>query len=170
MLHEFNGEYNQRLGELIKRLLRLREERLAEASEQDSSHQEAYQEATADSASLKKEYEENIKEPPIELTKEDREEIKKLYRQAASRLCHPDTVEDSKKQQAEGIFKALGSAYEKGDKEAVKKILEALQSGEIFAANSDVINNKKLLKKKIETLKAEVVSLKTEIEKIENRK
>jgi hypothetical protein len=166
MLHEFSGEYNKRLGELIKRLLQLREEYLAKASEKDSAHRYAYQEAKADSASFDKEYEENIKAPPLELTKEDREEIKKFYRQA-SRLCHPDTVEDSKKQQAEEIFKALGSAYEKGDKEAVKKILEALESGESFAVNSDVINDKNLLKKKIETLKAEVASLKAEIDVIE---
>lgn len=80
------------------------------------------------------------------------------------------TVEENQKQRAEEIFKALSTAYQKGDLEAVKKILEDLQSGESFAVSSDIINDKELLSKKVTSLKAQAASLKAEIEEIESDK
>ncbi len=169
MINEFNEEYNRRLGDLIKKLIKLRNERLIKPSTLDASHKNAHEGTTGNSESFEKEHKEFILDPLAKLSKQDREEIKKNYRRAG-RLCHPDTVDESKKQQAEKIFKSLSTAYKNGDKIAVKGILESLQSGECFASYSDIINDKILLQKKIKNLKKEIVRLEVEIERIRSDK
>ena len=171
MIHTFNEECNRRLGELIKKLVKLREERLFmfEPKSPDSSNDDAYEKSTNASESFGKQHEEIFREPLAGLTAKDRAEIRKNYRQAG-RLCHPDTVGEGKKKKAEEIFKTLSTAYAKGDQEAVKKILEALQNGECLASNFEVMNDKALLKKKIDSLKTEKVHIENELERIEKDK
>jgi hypothetical protein len=168
MIHAFNEECDRRLGELIKKLMELREARLFKPKPPDGPHNASYEKSTDDSESFGKKKKEIIREPLSELTEKDREEIKKYYRQAGL-LCHPDIVDESKKKKAEEIFKTLSAAYAKGDKEAVKKMLEALRSGECLASNSEVINDKALLEKKIKNLKTEKERILNELEKIKNK-
>lgn len=169
MINAFNEECNRKLGELIKKIVKLREERLFmfEPKSPDSSNDDAYGKSTNASESFGKQHEEIFREPIVELSARDRAEIRKNYR-LAGRLCHPDTVGEGKKKKAEEIFKSLSTAYAKGEKEVVKKILEALQSGECLASNFEVMNDKALLKKKIEKFKAKKVRIENELGKIEN--
>ncbi|MGD9947229.1 MAG: DnaJ domain-containing protein, partial [Desulfobulbus sp.] len=171
MIHAFNEECDRRLGELIKKLVKLREERLFMFKPKlpDSSNDDTYEKSKNASESFRKQHKEIFREPIAELSAKDRAEIRKNYRQAG-RLCHPDTVGDGKKKKAEEVFKTLSTAYAKGDKEAVKKILKALQSGECLASNFEVINDKALLKKKIENSKAKKKRLENELKNIKTDK
>ena len=84
MIHTFNEECNRRLGELIKKLVKLREERLFmfEPKSPDSSNDDAYEKSTNASESFGKQHEEIFREPLAGLTAKDRAEIRKNYRQA----------------------------------------------------------------------------------------
>ena len=116
-IQAFNEEFERRLGNLVRKLAKLRDERLSKPHVQDGSSQYVHEEATGES--FKKEHKEPVQEPLSMLSEQDREEIKKNYRQAGL-LCHPDTVDESKKQSAEEIFKSLSSAYRNGDNKSVK--------------------------------------------------
>lgn len=168
-INAFNEEHNKRLGGIIKELNKLREERVFKPLAHDNSHKDAHKDTKDNSESFKREDKELVRELLAKLSEQDREEIKKIYRQAG-RLCHPDVVEESKKQQAKKIFQSLSTEYKKGNMTAVKKIFESLQSGECFADYSDVINDKVLLGRKINNLKEAIIRLEVEIEKVKNEK
>lgn len=169
MISAFNEEHNKRLGGLINELNKLREERVFKPLAHDDFHKDAHNDTKGNSKSFKREDKELVLEPQAKLSEQDREEIKKIYRQAG-RLCHPDVVEESKKQQAKEIFQLLSMEYKNGNMTAVKKILESLQSGEYFVNYSDVINDKVLLGRKINNLKEAIIRLEVEIEKIKKEK
>ena len=66
----------------------------------------------------------------IEITEEQKQELKAYYRKA-SKLCHPDVVAEEFKKQAEQIFKDLKDAYDSNDLQKVKEILSNLEKGHI---------------------------------------
>src|SRR5690606_28382158 len=101
----------------------------------------------------------------FKLTKEERVEIKKLYRQA-SKLCHPDIVPEKFRVEAEEIFKRLIKAYEENDLEKVKEIFYALQNGEYNLTKSDTINEKTLLKIEISKLRNILLEIDRKIDEL----
>ena len=127
---------------------------------------EEYQEAKEDSETFEKEYSEVIAEDSYELDKEQEQELKTAYRKA-SRLCHPDIVDDGLKDQAHNMMTELNLARKKKDLQRVKEILYALQSGDGFDVASDTLQDKDLLKSKIANTKAKIDALAVEINKLE---
>lgn len=103
----------------------------------------------------------------IKLNDDEKVEIKKLYKKAA-RLCHPDIVSDELKEKAHEIMQTLNDAYSKKDITKVKEILQKLETGTIFELSSDRIENKEILKAKIEEFKKTIQELKNEIEEIKS--
>ncbi len=88
----------------------------------------------------------------IKLNDDEKVEIKKLYKKAA-RLCHPDIVSDELKEKAHEIMQALNDAYSKKDITKVKEILLKLETGTSFEVSSNSIEDKEILKAKIEEFK-----------------
>lgn len=172
-IRAFNQEYQRRLGDLVRKLVEIRQELFVKLNppgpENPSGNEKekARGQSGTDSESFHKKQKESIREPLLELSEQDREELKKYYRQAG-RLCHPDIVDEDKKQQAGEIFKELNAAYTKADKAAVQRILSGLQNGEYLAGSPDVINNKALLEKRIHKLKEEQARHEGELERIRN--
>jgi len=168
-IHAFNQEYQRRLGDLIKKLAEIRQELFVKLNPPapEGPRQDTRERSTNDSERFRKKAELLPREPLLELSEQEREEIKKEYRQAG-RLCHPDIVDEDKKEQAGEIFKELSAAYQKADRVAVKRILTALQSGEYLAGSSDPINDKLLLEKRIKKLKEEQVRHEEELNRIRN--
>ncbi len=166
ILNEFNYEYNKRLGGLIREILRIRREKLEKALESDESLKEEYEKAKEEEASFEYEFKEVIESETKELNEDEKELLKSLYRQA-SKLCHPDKVEESQRERATKIFQSLNDAYQKNDIDKVREILEAIESGESFSDASDKITNKELLIKRINSIKNEIATLKAEISEIE---
>ena len=136
--------------------LELQEEELENAKEfiEDESIEEEYEEVKAQFEEYGDEYEQ-IKESQkntIILSEDEKAQLKQLYRKAA-RLCHPDIVPDELKDQAHKLMQQLNDAYAKQDIKEVQKILASLESGSGFELTSDSINDKELLKAKIEEYK-----------------
>lgn len=170
-IRAFNQEYQRRLGDLVRKLEDIRQQFFVKLNppgpEIPPKSKKTRGGSKEDSEWFTNKEKESLREPLLELSEKDREEIKKDYRQAG-RLCHPDIVDEDKKRQAGEIFKELNAAYKKADKLAVKRILAGLQNGEYFAGSSDVISNKALLERKIRLLKEEQIRHEGELERIRN--
>ena len=93
-----------------------------------------------------------------ELSKEKQIKLKNLYRRA-SRLCHPDKVAEIDKIRAQQVFVELTETYQRNDIKALKKILQYLKNGDIFADRATTISEK-------DALKREIIHLRQQIEKI----
>jgi len=171
-----NDELYEKIKETIKNLKSQKEklneqkqtyQQAEEEIKKDEEYQE-YEETKEQYKEFHNEYEEAQKAEKNSklLNKEDEKLLKKLWKKA-SRLCHPDIVADKLKGQATKIIQQLNDAYSKKDLEAVKNILANLENGIAFELNSDVVNDKKILKAKIQEMKQKIENLQEEIEDIQ---
>jgi len=162
LIHDFEVRHSQELGELILKILRLRREKLKEEAKKDETKKKDYTEAEKDFKEYNQTYEATKDEHILELTEEQRRDIKTAYRKA-SKLCHPDVVMDEHKAEAEKMFKDLKDAYDKNDLQKVNELLNCLEKG-IFQNKSEKTDEKKKLKNIIERLRIK----RNEIEKTVN--
>ena len=128
-----------------------------------------YEEAKTSYEEFHYEYE-NIKEKQsdrLELKDEDIKELKIMWKKAC-RLCHPDIVTDELKVKANEIMQSLNDAYSRRDINKVKQILLNLENGLVFEVSSDKIDNKEILKSKIEEFKQNIIDIQEEIENIKS--
>ena len=144
LIHEFNVRHNQELGQLIIELLQLRKEQSKGTPQQE--------EAEKDYEEFNTNYEADKKETIALLTDEEQRELKDNYRKA-SKLCHPDLVNDDQKDAAHKIFVELNEAYQKNDFNRVKEILETLKHGRAFVSKADIANEKQVLLQELERLR-----------------
>ena len=156
--------------ETLQEELAKQEEDIKKAKEEldDDPLYDEYEEAKTDYEEFQESYE-NIKEKhkeSFELSKEELQELKILWKKA-SRLCHPDIVTDELKEQANKIMQQLNEAYSKKDIKAVERIYTSLKNGTIFELSSDKIDDKGILKAKIEELKLTIAETKQELEAIQ---
>ena len=177
-INEFNVEYHLHLGELIHKILLIKEEKLLaslkkmeedyETSTQEYSElMEVYTEFKRDSQEFNEENKEIISEDRKELDEEEKKELKKLFRRA-SKLCHPDLVSDDLREKATEIMKELNDAYSKRDINKVRDILSSLESGNDFKVFSDTIEDKGLLKSKIVEIKEMLKQREEELQEIKD--
>lgn len=159
LIHEFNVRHNQELGQLIIKILQFRKERSKGTSE--------YQEAEKDYNDYYYNYSNSKDEKIPELTDEQKKILKEKYRKA-SKLCHPDIVDQDQQEAAHKIFIDLREAYERNDLIKVSEILEYLKTGKAFLSKSDITNEKSILIKEIERLRSRLNELKEEIIAIRN--
>ena len=131
---------------------------------EDDLEDEEFEKIKDDYEEFSGEYE-HIKEESedrYEISEDEKQELKKLYRKA-SRLCHPDIVVDELKKQAHKIMQTLNAAYSNKDLKTVHKILDNLENGIAFDVASDKIDDKKILKAKINELREKIDSINEEI-------
>lgn len=128
-----------------------------------------YEEAKTSYEEFNYEYE-NIKEKQsdrLELKDEDIKELKIMWKKAC-RLCHPDIVTDELKEKANEIMQSLNDAYSRRDINKVKQILLNLENGLVFEVSSDKIDNKEILKSKIEEFRQSIIDIQEEIENLKS--
>ena len=159
LIHEFDVRHNQELGELIIKILQHRKEQSKGTPQQEETEKD-YEEFYSN-------YETTKQESIAILNEDEQKELKDKYRKA-SKLCHPDVVEDSQSEAAHKIFTELTAAYEKNDLQRVAEILENLQNGKAFTSKADTANEKKTLIAEIERLRqylkalaAAIITIKT---------
>jgi hypothetical protein len=142
LIYSFEIRHNQELGELILKILENRREKLKAEAEEDSSKQDDYEEAEKDYSDFQNNFNETIGEKIFEISDEERIELKTNFRKA-SKLCHPDTVNEENKKEAERIFNDLKIAYDHNDLEKVNEILNNLEKG-YFTPSSDTDEKEQL--------------------------
>lgn len=165
IVNEFNNEYNRRLGALIEEILKIKKEILEEQSKEDPSLKNDYEESRNDYENFKKQNKELSDKKIYNISEDDKNILKKLYKEAA-KLCHPDIVESNRKNEAERIFKELNDSYSSNDIGKVKTILDKLKRNLIFDFDSNKLNSTELLRNKISDLKEKIELVKLEINNI----
>jgi len=167
-IENFNNQYNLYLGEIIEKVLKIKEEFYYKQF-QNSQNEDDYQEYEQ----IKESYEEfhNNYEDIVEkeknkgtISNDDLKELKKIFRQTV-KLCHPDIVEEHLKSKANTIMQELNSAYARLDIDGIRKIFDKLENGLEFVKN-EKIDNKDSLIKKIDKLKIAIKDEEKEIEDI----
>ena len=151
-INQFEIRYKLELGELILKILQYQSEAAKNRINRD--------EAKRDYDSFNESFKKAKIQLPSPLTHEQQNELKSIYRKA-TKICHPDMVEDDLKGKAQKIFVDLKNAYENNDLSRVIEILELLEGGEIGdlqSHNIDSIENLTLQVKKLENLLASLVN------------
>ena len=149
-IHEFSVRHNQELGDLILKILQHRKQQYKDTPQQEETEKD-YEEFYND-------YQTTKDEKLSTLTESEQKKIKKKYRKA-SKLCHPDVVDEEQKEMAHKIFMELNEAYEKNDLKRVEEILETLQQGKAFTSKADTSNEKLALQMEIERLRQRLQEL-----------
>jgi hypothetical protein len=154
IIHEFSVRHNKELGELILKILQYRKEQHKDTPQE--------QEAEKDYEDFYTNYESTKDEQIASLTEDEQKELKEKYRRA-SKLCHPDVVDEEQNEEAHKIFTELNTAYERNDLQRVSEILENLRQGKTFTSKSDITNEKVSLQAELERLRILLNELTKEI-------
>ncbi len=175
-IREFNIEYYLHLGPILNEILKLEEMlmqiKLDKMKAANETFEDGYKELNVEYEELKQdhenfnaEYEEITSEDRVELDVEEKEDLKKLFRKA-SKLCHPDIVSTEHKEKATEIMKELNNAYSCRDIERVKEILYSLENSSEFRVFSDTVEDKDLLKSKIQNIRSKIEELDQEVQEL----
>lgn len=157
-INAFNSEYMRRLGGLIEEILRRRADLSDDAAEQQAAQQD-YEE-------FQRSHQQQLHDAPQSLTPAEQQQLKSAYRKA-SRLCHPDKLDDAFKAEGETFFKALNEAYRRQDIQRVSEILHTLETGATLSAASDSLNDKAALQAKIAALRNTLARLEADIQRLQ---
>lgn len=128
IVRNYTHQFNQHLGSLLEDILRMKREHAEQHRTENEFAEEEYQQAKQREEQFTQERITNAKEGYIELDEEQKDELKKLYREAIIK-CHPDKVSEALQEQASELTKQLNDAYKKQDIETVKQILADLNNG-----------------------------------------
>ncbi len=175
-MDEFDDAYDEVYEKLqdIKQKIDEKEEELYEKRQQTKEAKEEldedpvfrdYEEAKQTHEEFNSEYEEVLNEERYDISEEELQELKKLFRKAV-KLCHPDIVSDELKAEAQAIIQELNNAYNKKDLAKVKEILFSLENGMSFTVASDSINNREILEIKIVDIRDKIDVMMQEIDEL----
>lgn len=127
LVREFDRRQYEALHEVLSECLRLRGEHARLQAERSGA--EADVDAARAAADDFESYQRSAQaQPPAlpELDEDERDELRRLYRTAASR-CHPDRAGEADKAQAHARFLLVQEAYRNNDVEALRRIIDELQ-------------------------------------------
>lgn len=157
LLNMFNYRHAIEVGEIIRRILLLRREKLKGEAEQDVSKEDDYQEAKQDYDEYDQDFQETSKQELFKVTEAEQWELKAIFR-ACSKMCHPDVVALEFKSEASQLFSRLCEANGKNDISAVTAIYEQLQKG-IFTKMSATMSEAQKLHRQVAKIRGKVKDL-----------
>lgn len=165
-IHEFNLRHEQELGPILEEILEIQAERKRRQAEENPKNEEAQaeaEEAEEEYEQYSRAVEEAQEEERIDLTEEQKERLNELHRQA-SKKCHPDMVEEDRKEEAERVFVELQEAYERNDLDEVERIANQIESGLAFGRRTQEIDEVEKLEAEVERLRQWAEELEKEID------
>lgn len=157
LIYEFGIRHSKELGEILVKILQCRQEKSKGTSQQKETEE--------DYNNYKKEFDTSKFKEFATISIDDQTELKDKYRKA-SKLCHPDLINEEQKEFATKLFTELSNAYQKNDLIKVREILENLEKGNNFVSKSDAMTKNALLKLEINKLRSRIIELKEEIHSI----
>lgn len=178
-LDEFNDLYMTRLGPLMTEILRLRKvlaekilrKQLHEGERNEPDTEESARQADAasrDYESYRKRHQEAQRHQAAQqkLAESERQEIKRLWRQA-SKLCHPDLVDEELKAQATSLMVELNQARQRSDLATIKMILGKLMQNQQPMMASERFNDLARLQRRIAEIRQQIHALNEELTGLE---
>lgn len=162
-LNTFRVRYNAELGMLLGEILRLRLEQFRRLRDSNPDREDDFRDAESDYRKHKETMSETRDEVVHELSKSrDRELQQKFHK--ASKLCHPDLVDESQKARATEIFMDLNNAYYYNNLDRVSAILEMLEkSRHGLTGKSEGLSTRELLEMHETRLRIDIARLKEDI-------
>lgn len=168
IISDFVHNYNMAFGDLLIEILKLKKEKLRKAG--NNRRSEEYEKAEQEYNDFKKEYNQTKKDKLFDLSEEEQDDLKKLYRKGIV-LCHPDKFTDEEmKIKAHKVFVELQDAYTKNDLNRVQEILYKLENGIFEIDEKTTISDKEKLLKRVEYLRLRRNELNSELIKTRNDK
>lgn len=164
-IHAFNLRHEQELGPILEEILEIQAERKRQRAEEQSNNKDAqaeYERAREEYEEYSRAVEDAQEEERIELTEEETDELKDLYR-SASKKCHPDAVDEAHEEDAQELFIELQEAYEQNDLEAVRNIASRVERG-AFGSRSEEVDDVEKMEEEVERLQERVEDLEREID------
>jgi DNA repair exonuclease SbcCD ATPase subunit len=131
----------------------------------EQGSEESFEQAQQEYDSYEQSYQEAKEDKVAQLNDEDAGFLKKLFRKAV-KLCHPDTVADTYKEQAHEIMQQLNNARDNGDIETVRELLERLEKGSAFVVASEQLTTREQIEAKLGELISRVDEISLEVEAI----
>jgi hypothetical protein len=158
-VREVQAQFEEEVAPLQEQVLRLRKEQLKEAAQarmRSARLRNAYHDAEDAHATFQNKRLYRAEGP-------DHSSLKALYRRA-TKLCHPDAVADSYREDATATFRALESAFDAGHPHAVQAIADALETWGFPRApealpDGSVENTEAALRRAVSDLDASIESL-----------
>jgi hypothetical protein len=171
LLTRFQTAFDRALGDRIARLLKLRMEarqRRAEAAPHEAETRSEYEEARRDYEQHRAEEEvrrEAGEKAEWNLSEEEEQELKRLYRAAAKR-CHPDAVAEEHVEAATAMFRELNEAYQAGDLDQIRRIAERVAAGlfETEGRDENPERRKERLRARIAAVRESLAQTRAELE------
>ncbi len=157
LLRTYQFRHAIELGEIIRRLLSLRAERLQQDVHASPKKEQAYQDAKRDYEEFTQDDEQARRNEVAVLAIEDQMELKALFR-ASSKFCHPDLVSEEQKVEAARIFHRLMESNECNDLDAVREIYNNLRKG-IFSTASGTLSDAQRLHIEVVRMRTRVTEL-----------
>ncbi len=164
LISQFRIRYYQELGFLISEILTKRLNLFQQLKDSNPDNEFEYEKTNEQHKKFSKQWEQVPKEARGNIDEETRQKLTFAYRKA-SKLCHPDLVDESVKEKAAKIFVELYKAYINNDLSTVEQILHQLEQG-LLEPEHFVYNNHKALQAKITQLRNDITLLKKEIESL----
>jgi hypothetical protein len=164
LIHQYEIRYNKELGDLIKKNLEARKERLKKEAETNPDKNYEYKEAEKEYHEFNETFEEINKLNQFDLSDDEISDMKIKFKKAC-KYCHPDKVAEEFKEEAQKVFIELKNAYDSNNIKRVSEILELLEKG-IFKTGSESITEKEKLLKYYNTLKVRLNILKKELKEL----
>ncbi len=174
---DFHQRTNLELGILTAKYLKLQAALKQKKADEAQSEPNKKERIETEAKEAQEEYEtyqegyDDFKQKPLppELSDDDQQQLKKLYRKA-SQYCHPDKVSEDQRDMANDRFIQLKTAYENNDLETLKIIHDDVINGRPFTDNADTLSNSQLIKQEIKRLEStadglliEISALKTQV-------
>lgn len=157
VLHTYQFRHSIELGEIIRRLLSLRADRLQKEVHESSEKEQEYQDAKRDYEEFSQDDEQARRDKVAVLVPEEQMELKALFR-ASSKFCHPDLVSEEQKIEAARMFHRLMESNERNDLDSVREIYDNLRKG-IFNSASDTLNDTQRLYQEVVRMRTRVTEL-----------
>lgn len=157
VLLNYHYRYNIELGELVRKVLKLRAEKLRAEAEESPEKQTAYQEAQQDAESFEQDFAHSMQHQQFRISEAEQQELKALFR-ACSKMCHPDMVAEGQKEQASLMQAQLNEAYAQNDMETVKQLHDQIKAGIFTPINASVSDAQKMYQQVV-TLRGKVKEL-----------
>ncbi|MDC1213884.1 phospholipase D-like domain-containing protein [Rhodospirillales bacterium] len=172
-IFEFQQKTNLILGELTAEYLRIKSEKKQKEADRVQAQPDKKEKLQSEAKQARAEYEryhedfaeQKRKPTPLELSDDDKKELKKVFKNA-TQYCHPDKVSDEQKELANERFIKLKMAYDTNDLVAVRGIYEDLVKNRPYTENSEQLSTGALLKYEINKLETTSNKLLDEIESL----
>ena len=169
-IHSFDVKQIEILGDIILQILDLRKKiatKKVKENPQDKEAQNKYQETETDEKEYKGLYEDAKTNPINQLTPDEEQELKSLFRKI-SKLTHPDLVDKKFEKQAAELFDKAKKAKDSNDLKTLKEILDYLVNGTPFSLKQETITENEALKKEVDHLRTVILQLKQKLNETVN--